>query len=846
MYLSLFSRPGYTLLLALCLFLSPQLHAQTTSNIGAGYFNGAVFARFTTPATTGSGSATRGPVSGNLNGNNFTITFTDTAGLYNTYTSGTGTPAPGVAIYPNYAPGGMPSGNGWPASNIPTVDLVWRTGLPGSGTARFTRNLNLFDQVHVIDIDTREGVQFEFLDSANTPLNIAANVRVVRLSSMGSGASANLSNPTATAVGINLDGAITGNEADEGYAFVMLTNNVRSVRFTQTLNSLSSTTNSWNLTFSTGSPDRGDAPVSYGDAAHLSLANLLRLGTNGGDADTVAITAVAPAAATGDDGSGTDDEDAATPGAVSTTTSTTQTVTYSFNAAITNNSGSAANVVAWIDWNTNGIFEAGEGRAVTAVPTGSTSLSRTFSWTGVTLSGNAGTGATYMRIRTSSVALTTSDPSGYLDGIGEVEDYRISFSNTMSVTITGNVYTDNNGMTGGVGGTAYNGATVTLYAADGTTVLATTTTNASGAYSFTVTTTGNLVVAVTAPAGYAHVSATDAMPADGRTTVAISNANVSGISFGIDRTPDSDTKTRTLPSTPIAGSDILLDGTDAPLMSGSDPEDGTYTGSTGTIANPLGVVITSLPTHGELWYYGFGVPMVIDTTDITNGTIFEDPSMFSIVFTGSGYTSTTFRYAYVDAAGAKDPTPASYTLDWGTALPIVLLQFTVYANSGAGQLAWTTAREQGSKGFDIEHSTDGSRWTKIGFVSSRSEEGNSNIDYSFTDHNAVNGNNYYRLKQLDWSGSFTYSAVAALSLSKAYRVAVYPNPVANVLTIDGLESNARISITNAMGQGISSRVVAAAESQLRLDMTTLPNGVYHVTVTAESGTIMIRQTIIKQ
>lgn len=107
--------------------------------------------------------------------------------------------------------------------------------------------------------------------------------------------------------------------------------------------------------------------------------------------------------------------------------------------------------------------------------------------------------------------------------------------------ITGTVFTDNNGITNGPDGTPTSGVTITLFAADGVTQLATTTTDTNGDYRFTNVNIvpGNYVVVITPPTGFENVSSTDSTPTDGKTNVTIpaSGAGVGGVNFGIAQPP---------------------------------------------------------------------------------------------------------------------------------------------------------------------------------------------------------------------------------------------------------------------------------------------------------------------
>jgi len=91
-------------------------------------------------------------------------------------------------------------------------------------------------------------------------------------------------------------------------------------------------------------------------------------------------------------------------------------------------------------------------------------------------------------------------------------------------------------------------------------------------------------------------------------------------------------------------------------------------------------------------------------------------------------------------------------------LPVGLTFFTSSISGNDIQLLWQTATESNSSYFEIESSRDGTQFISLGV---RNAEGNSssNINYSFTDTNVESGVHYYRLKQFDKDGHFTYSKI---------------------------------------------------------------------------------------
>ena len=126
-------------------------------------------------------------------------------------------------------------------------------------------------------------------------------------------------------------------------------------------------------------------------------------------------------------------------------------------------------------------------------------------------------------------------------------------------------------------------------------------------------------------------------------------------------------------------------------------------------------------------------------------------------------------------------------------LPITLLSFEGKMVNNAAQLTWKTATEQNSMGFDVEKSTDGVTFHKIGYVPAA---GNSTDirTYQFTDQDISHANNYYRLRLIDLNGKASYSKVLLLKYvtQPVTKVKLLRNPVQHHLELefDGLPNGA--------------------------------------------------------
>ena len=177
-------------------------------------------------------------------------------------------------------------------------------------------------------------------------------------------------------------------------------------------------------------------------------------------------------------------------------------------------------------------------------------------------------------------------------------------------------------------------------------------------------------------------------------------------------------------------------------------------------------------------------------------------------------------------------------------LPVTLTKFTGKAVNGTAKLSWTTASEVNNAGFEVMKSANGSKWTKLGFVTGK---GNANYasDYTFTDA-ALTQNSYYKLRQLDFDGTATESQVISLSLENtSLEVVAYPNPFETGVTLSistNSEAVAKVSITNAIGKTVSSKelqVIQGANIFNNL-LENVAKGVYTIRVNQGNETAILR------
>lgn len=185
-----------------------------------------------------------------------------------------------------------------------------------------------------------------------------------------------------------------------------------------------------------------------------------------------------------------------------------------------------------------------------------------------------------------------------------------------------------------------------------------------------------------------------------------------------------------------------------------------------------------------------------------------------------------------------------------TPVPVELTSFTANVTDGGVVLNWSTATEVNNRGFEIEKSENGN-WNKIGFV-----EGNGTVtstrNYTYTDVTAP-GKYSYRLKQIDFDGSFTYSnAVEAEFMPSEFSLGQnYPNPFNPETKISftlPVQENVTIKVFDLTGKEVKTLVsgkMEAGKHSLTLNAEGLSSGVYFYQMTAGSFTSVKKLSVLK-
>ena len=167
-------------------------------------------------------------------------------------------------------------------------------------------------------------------------------------------------------------------------------------------------------------------------------------------------------------------------------------------------------------------------------------------------------------------------------------------------------------------------------------------------------------------------------------------------------------------------------------------------------------------------------------------------------------------------------------------VPVELTSFTANVNNGNVVLNWTTATELNNQGFEVERKTADGQYITIGHV-----QGNGTTterkEYSFTDANAQIGSYSYRLKQVDFNGTFEYSNEIFVDVTAPLQFALdqnYPNPFNPTTTINfsiAEPSFVKLAVYNLLGEEVKvlkNENMSAGTFNVSFDAATLPSGMY--------------------
>ena len=233
------------------------------------------------------------------------------------------------------------------------------------------------------------------------------------------------------------------------------------------------------------------------------------------------------------------------------------------------------------------------------------------------------------------------------------------------------------------------------------------------------------------------------------------------------------------------------------------------------------------PAVSAMEYYvdvdpGFGAATPVSFTAA------NDINNLAIAATGAWLTTSGAHTFYIRSKQNPWSINAAVPFSVTGTVPLTWRYIMAQLQDKTGIIKWGTATEINTKEFVVEHCTDGRAFIPLD-VQAASGNSSTAKDYLYHHSNLPAGLNYYRIKQTDNDGRFTYSAIVTLLNKDGLRHALLaPNPASNytLLILSKPTDKTTISIYNTSAQLVKTITVADGQLQQQIDVSALPKGQY--------------------
>jgi hypothetical protein len=229
--------------------------------------------------------------------------------------------------------------------------------------------------------------------------------------------------------------------------------------------------------------------------------------------------------------------------------------------------------------------------------------------------------------------------------------------------------------------------------------------------------------------------------------------------------------------------------------------------------------------------------------------------------TAGGGSSTLISICSTTLWTAGDgPLPGPDTLyvppsGGGASLPITLIYFKADAGDDGINFSWATANEINNDFFTVEHSSDGEHFEPL-FMKPGAGNSTSNLYYNGKDENPPKGFSYYRLKQTDFDGHYTYSEIQTVkngagdANTSLTIKSVYPNPFNESFRLGFMSPSSEeveVTVLSPSGQVIREtkmQTEAGFNTYEFIDDRNIKSGIYYLVL--KSGNEKQVKAIVKE
>jgi hypothetical protein len=286
-------------------------------------------------------------------------------------------------------------------------------------------------------------------------------------------------------------------------------------------------------------------------------------------------------------------------------------------------------------------------------------------------------------------------------------------------------------------------------------------------------------------------------------------------------------------------------------------------GSTGTGPSSDGIFTAnsvSFAFYNSMPDKNRGWELAIPLSELGNPTSSDVVELFAVVVSGTGWFSDVTVPGNI-TTGNLGENPNFSTLSggpfhsFGAPIPVELVSFNSSVVNNIVNLTWATATEVNNSGFEVQRSTDNKTFQTISFVNGKGTSTEVN-HYNYTDSELEGGVYFYRLKQIDFDGTFEITnsievnvdeIPASFSLNQNY-----PNPFNPETSISfSVAQNGltKLVVYNSIGQQVTTLFNKNAEVgqlyKVNFDASKLSSGIYIYSLQQNNTIITKKMTLIK-
>ena len=259
-----------------------------------------------------------------------------------------------------------------------------------------------------------------------------------------------------------------------------------------------------------------------------------------------------------------------------------------------------------------------------------------------------------------------------------------------------------------------------------------------------------------------------------------------------------------------------------------------------------------LGNFAHISYYTSGY-VVLDISNPTNPVLAGQYDTYP-QSNGGTYDGAWGCYPYLPSGNTliSDIQTGLYVLHFNGTIPVEITSFTGRTTGNSVTLNWETSTEKNNQGFEIQRKYE-NEFRTIGFVEGYGTTTEPR-QYSYIDKDLNNGVYEYRLKQVDFDGSFTYSDIVEVDVYTVTSFELrqnFPNPFNPSTKINfSIPSSefVNLSIYNVVGEKVGELVnepLAAGEYNISFEGAYLPSGIYITQISAGIYNQSIKMTLLK-